>query len=747
MSIKSFKRDRPTVGVLAGWTTFEGSRPDQYRASVVRGIQSAAHNRQCHLLLSWGNRRVYEINQFYATWPELSPETDFVPVGPWNTDGLIVFTPLGNQNQSHYLQQLIAQGFPVLFIASGEPGPGIVVNNQTGIQQAVAHLVLEHGHRRIAFLAGRPTDQGDSKARLNAYHSAMIEYNLEADPGLVVWGWHDFTAGYKAMRELLQSGVKFTAVVASNDNSAIGAMQAIQEAGLRIPDDIAIIGFDDLPGAMAQVPPLSSVHVPLNLIGEQALALMDDHLKGFTALESVQISPRLVKRQSCGCTRDEISSVTNGTSSDRTVPAHRSAKVGSQEIQPRLVNKMLNALPSELRFPGGDQIQQICNILVDAFYTSLRQDNPTYFQTAFMESILELEIADANINYWQGMISILRREMMQLPLKWSQNRTRSLAEDMLHQARAVVAESAQRQDYRHQYLRDLDARALNSLTAQLSAELSEQQMVDLLNLHLVQVGIGHARIMFFESQDDDAVAWSVVLDAQASSQRFPSRQFPPAGLYPPDDLLNIILLPLIFQSELLGYAAFEASNLESCAVIAKQLATTITVSRLHAQVIELSLTDSLTGLHNRRYFDLFLKNEIARSRRFSHGLSVIMADIDHFKEYNDLFGHPAGDEALQHIAHCLINGRREADVVARVGGEEFALILPETDINGALKVAEKVRTAIAGMAGLKRQVTISLGVSELSEQILETEGLIGLADQALYEAKRKGRNRVCVYRD
>ena len=162
---QSFKHDSPTIGVLAGWSIPEGSRPDQYRLLVVQGIQSAVRNRGCHLLLSWGIRRIHRIDQFYSCWPDVSPETDFVPVGPWNTDGLIVFAPLGNQNQSLYLQQLIAQGFPVLFIASGEPGPRIAVNNEFGIHQAVTHLV-EHGHRRIAFLGGRPTDKGDSEARL-----------------------------------------------------------------------------------------------------------------------------------------------------------------------------------------------------------------------------------------------------------------------------------------------------------------------------------------------------------------------------------------------------------------------------------------------------------------------------------------------------------------------------------------------------------------------------------------------------
>jgi diguanylate cyclase (GGDEF)-like protein len=253
--------------------------------------------------------------------------------------------------------------------------------------------------------------------------------------------------------------------------------------------------------------------------------------------------------------------------------------------------------------------------------------------------------------------------------------------------------------------------------------------------------------MLFESQDNDPVAWSVVLDAQASNQRFLSRQFPPADLYPPDDLLNIILLPLVFQGEVLGYCAFEATKLESCAVIALQLANTIKVLRLHDQIVELSLTDPLTGLHNRRYFELFLTNEIAQRQRYPHNLSIIMVDIDHFKDYNDQFGHLAGDQALRQVADCLTSGCRATDVVTRIGGEEFAIVLTETDINGALIFAEKLRATIADNTGFKQQITVSLGVTELSEQILEAEVLLDRADQALYEAKKAGRNCVCIYDD
>jgi diguanylate cyclase (GGDEF)-like protein len=746
ISLRRFTHDRPTIGVLAGWSSLAGTRPYQYRALVVGGMQSAAKSRNCHLLLSWGIRPMNQVNQTYIAWPQVFPGSDFVPVGPWNTDGLIIFRPLMNASQALYLEELAAKGFPILFVGAGQNGVDISVNNQMGIQQAVSHLV-EHGHQRIAFLAGLPTDTGDSKSRLEGYYSAMAQHDLEVDPDLITWGWHDFTEGYKATQASLQRGERFTALITSNDNSAFGAMQAIQEAGLRIPQDIAIIGFDNEVGAIAQTPPLTSVHVALKMIGEQALLMMANHLTEQSPLESIHLSTRLIRRQSCGCSPEIVSSVSmeNYTDGHRIVAPTVKMQIHSAEVE--IVNEMFSMLPSELRFPNGEQIHQICTVLVGAFYESLQQADHNNFETIFMETVQSLELSNANIEYWQEMISVLRREMTRLPLPWLEGKTLSLAENMLHFARSILAESAQRRDHRHQYQRSLHERTLNSLTALLSAALSEVQVVEILNTHLADMGIRHARLLFFEAENEDPVAWSLQagMESGMQNQRFPSREFPPDGLYADDELLNLILLPLVFQDEVLGYAAFEASDLAACAVIARQLAATIMVSRLHTQVIKLSLTDALTGLHNRRYLDIFFEKEFARSRRFARQLAVIVADLDHFKQYNDMFGHAEGDEALRQLAQCLVHGRRSSDVVVRTGGEEFVIVLQETDREGTMKVAEQLRSSVAAISNLKQPITISLGVAMLEQHIHKPEVLLECADQALYEAKKGGRNRICLY--
>jgi diguanylate cyclase (GGDEF)-like protein len=742
-----FKRDRPTIGILPGWSGLAGIIPDRYLASVLAGIQSAARIRECHLLLAWGLGRVLDPSGTFPAWPMTSPDSDFVPVGPWNTDGLIVFAPLRHEERSHYLQELSNQSYPVLYIATGEREPMISVDNEAGIRQAVAHMV-DHGHRRIAFIAGDPNDKGDSEIRLQAYHSAMKDCGLDIDPGLVIQGWHTFSGGYEATRKLIDSGLTFTAIVASDDNCATGAMKAIRETGLQIPRDIAVIGFDDQPDAVAQVPPLASIHVPLTLIGEQALTLMFDHITMHRRLESVRIPTRLVPRQSCGCMPQVVSSAGRGQSQALASPS-KPVNYDIHNIRQRLVKEMVATLPHSSRFPHGERTNRLCTDLVEAFYKSLKEENSVYFQTTLMEFLYELEMADDKMDPWQEIVSALRREMAQLPVKWDQAQILDLAQDMLHQARAAISESAQRQDYRHQYQREIMSQALSELTARLNVTLDKRQAVEALEAHLTAIGIRHVRVALFEPEGDDPVAWSVLLnpDLELASRRFATREFPPPTLYSQDELLNLALVPLVFQDERLGFVAFDAGNLDPCAIIVRQLAATFKASDLHAQVFELSLTDALTGIYNRRYFDLFLSNEIERSRRFERDLTVILIDIDFFKKYNDSFGHPAGDKALQSVVLGLQKGRRRADVLARVGGEEFALILPETEIVGALEVAERIRAAMTVLSDLKRPLTLSMGVSTLHGNDIEADILIQQADLALYRAKRTGRNRICVFDD
>ena len=168
--------------------------------------------------------------------------------------------------------------------------------------------------------------------------------------------------------------------------------------------------------------------------------------------------------------------------------------------------------------------------------------------------------------------------------------------------------------------------------------------------------------------------------------------------------------------------------------------------RLH----QVSMTDELTGVANRRFFNQTLKKEWRRARRGGGSLSLLIMDVDHFKEFNDRYGHLAGDRCLRQIAHLLAEVfQRPGDLFARFGGDEFAAVLPETERGGALKVAENCQQALAGVTFAPEetpdQVTIELSIGVSTAQpapSTETIDLIHAADQALYQAKEKGRDRV-----
>ncbi len=156
----------------------------------------------------------------------------------------------------------------------------------------------------------------------------------------------------------------------------------------------------------------------------------------------------------------------------------------------------------------------------------------------------------------------------------------------------------------------------------------------------------------------------------------------------------------------------------------------------------LSATDGLTGLHNRRAFEERLKDEFERARRYNLPLSLLMLDADRFKEFNDACGHPAGDHLLKEIALVLKSNARANDIVARYGGDEFAVILPNTESDVALHLAERLRGSAKALCHPDQPVTISVGVSALKSTMLEPHSLLVAADKALYDAKRKGRNQV-----
>ena len=177
------------------------------------------------------------------------------------------------------------------------------------------------------------------------------------------------------------------------------------------------------------------------------------------------------------------------------------------------------------------------------------------------------------------------------------------------------------------------------------------------------------------------------------------------------------------------------------------------LQELQTELKLLASTDSMTKLYNRRYFAKMSEHILHLSKRQKNDLSIIMIDIDKFKNVNDTYGHQVGDNVLVHLANILIENQRKSDVICRYGGEEFVILLPSTTIDGALNVAEKLRgdvesLTIHPLASQDLKFTISLGLSVVDiENETNIENALKRADDALYEAKKSGRNKVCISKE
>jgi diguanylate cyclase (GGDEF)-like protein len=217
---------------------------------------------------------------------------------------------------------------------------------------------------------------------------------------------------------------------------------------------------------------------------------------------------------------------------------------------------------------------------------------------------------------------------------------------------------------------------------------------------------------------------------------------------------SLLSVPLVYRCQTIGVLnvnnkkgddIFSAGDLNLLTLLANQVAIAIQNARLHTRVQELAITDGLTGLYNRVFFLNELQTEYRRARLNEVSLSVVLADIDHFKNVNDTYGHATGDDVLATVAKVLRQGVRDRDVVARYGGEEFIVLLRGAPLHVAEIVAERLRASVENATfrqpGL--HVTASFGIAAIADRYADIDELVSAADQEMYRAKQTGRNRIC----
>lgn len=260
--------------------------------------------------------------------------------------------------------------------------------------------------------------------------------------------------------------------------------------------------------------------------------------------------------------------------------------------------------------------------------------------------------------------------------------------------------------------------------------------------------------------ESNALGW-VVQTGRPHLRRSLGEPFPFERVQRENEVVSHILVPIIGHQKILGVLAvgrfeedaFDEVDMAIASQYARLTGLAIDNRRTYEQVSELALKDGLTGAYNHRHFQDVLARELHRVERYGEALSLMLLDVDDFKQFNDDYGHPAGDQVLKQTASILENRLRGSDMVFRYGGEEFAVLLPGTAPDKAMVAAGKLIEAMRGDNRYRNPdgdpvpVTASIGVSGVVGQPIPRETLIGRADEALYEAKHQGKDRAILQGD
>jgi diguanylate cyclase (GGDEF)-like protein len=317
--------------------------------------------------------------------------------------------------------------------------------------------------------------------------------------------------------------------------------------------------------------------------------------------------------------------------------------------------------------------------------------------------------------------------------------------------------------------------AINAIAQQTTAVLELEELLGRV-CQLIQDAFRVSHVSLFLREDHDLVLRAhhgTLTPRVPEGGRFPANTEPWAGILANSttametdlrltpgntkffaESASRMCIPLVSFGQTLGVLALDSSqpdafrdgDLQSLESVADICATAIQNAHYVERVKQLAYLDGLTGIFNRRFFELRIMEEIERARRYGTGMAVIMADIDQFKRLNDEFGHVLGDEVLRQVSSLFHQQLRKIDVVCRFGGEEFAILLTQTNAHHAMNIAEKLRKMVAAwqFPGVPRTVTISAGAAAFPDHGTTRDDLVRAADAALYAAKQAGRNRVCL---
>ncbi|MDN4479799.1 EAL domain-containing protein [Demequina muriae] len=696
-----------------------------------------------------GRLIVVETRQEHSPRDEAGEPGDFsIPVAWAEVDGLISITTAAGAD---HLARAHAAGKPVVLLSSTQMGdleaPVVRPDNRHGIIAAVEHLV-EHGHTRIGFVGNLA--QRDIRDRFDAYREALGAQGLPADPELVfATPSNGEVGGTVAAPQVLAAPRRPTALVVGTDRNAIGLMSALADEGVRVPHDIAVVAFDNIAAGTFTSPALSSVDPRFDEVGALAGRLLLAQIQG-EQVPATAVTPEsaiLMARESCGCDPD----------------AQRRGEAGTDlaaEDQPRLRRRALRgALEREL-LTGDSEADGLATAAIDAIVNdaitliNLGDDATTAQIKAFTAS---LQAVTSRPDTLRGVMDAMR-DYAQHAGTWVAPATAG-ASPVSARIAAVLWKA--------------QASAFLRQAEQTDVAIVEQYAVD---AGLLDTGGADPRdLSWLAGTSVKAGALALWDDGPSSGLLTIVGDYDGEGdglgltglgtqsdRFPPEELIArastaarevCVVVPVSTREQDWGLLAVVV-EIDPTAVRdthqhwAALLCAALESQRRQEEVRRSALFDSLTGLPNRQLFIEHLDKAIALHARNGTPYSVLFLDLDGFKLINDSLGHQMGDRVLKRVAAELSRTCRAADTAARFGGDEFVVLLADTDADSAMEAASRVQAALDTVPVFDGHEVItraSIGIASSENGYESADAVLRDADAAMYRAKSEEPGTVAYF--
>ncbi|HEX2733690.1 MAG TPA: EAL domain-containing protein [Polyangiaceae bacterium] len=707
-----------TLGVLMPYTG------GFYYGNILAGIQRVARQMNARVIAVHTNRAE-------LSWPS-DEDRQFLALG-----AVDAWIAVNEFSAADYTNEIVRRGIPIVSINArleGVSNCSVTPDNVESTRRAVEHL-LEHGHRRIAFAGSR--HQLDLRERHQGYVEAHRAAGVALDDAL-----HFETAanleldGHELGRRLVRNGLPCTAIVAGTDKLALGLMSELCSSGIRVPGDVALIGFDDIDAARYAEPPLTTIRQNFGELAAVAAKSLIAHLReGKPLPPTIRVPTRLVLRRSCGCTATHAlpESILQAPTSERHTALVGALKtLGESEVVEveamRIADAVFAAMEHQLAFDDAKSAP-----LWNAFLAANRGPEGIDRLLALLESTVEA--------WWPSAeqrplgTSLLRRLRISLLAAWQrseQRRTRSY--EYLAESRGKINA------------------ALNRINLDNAPDLG----------WLAWTPAEYACLALWEDAAENRPR-RLRLVSEYFTDRPVSEPIlstiAPAGFplqvlelsYPEADLGSVVTVapvpgPGSNRGLLMVVAAVEIELLDHLSNVgdwAAQLGAALDRAEIEQRLRQNALHDPLTGLPNRALLLETLQGLMARP--VSARPAVLFLDLDDFKQINDSMGHAAGDQALVEVAQRLRAALDPRAIVARLGGDEFVIVVPEADTDEvALDYVRRIQEALRRPFSLNGEtvfLSLSIGVSLASNDNLKPAELLRDADTAMYRAKVQGRGK------